>query len=431
MNAGAAATIDEPLGGAPALVPRTRMLMVCYACRPGEGSEPGLGWNRAVGAAKYHDVWVLCEESRNRPAIEAYLATHGPIPGLNFIYVPRGKWGQRLARWPGSLYLVCNLWHRAAYQVAQQWHARKRFDLVHMATYCGYREPGYCWKLPTTFVWGPVGGTHNFPWRFLPYAGFVGGVAELARSVVNSAQFWFSPRVRDALRKATVAIAGNSTTQKHVKDYFAIDMPIVPGGGMAYSVHPARTFRASEGPVRLLWVGRLHPLKGLPILLHALRKLPAHFPYRLRIVGEGPARQQYERLAKRLGVDQHIEWTGWVPHSQINTHYAWADEFVFTSLRDTMPGVVLEALAAGLPVISFDWLGMGDVVNERVGLKVPVTTPAQAIAKFADAIVELVCDPDAWQRRSEAAMLHARQYAWEAQAEQLDSIYKQALCAAR
>src|SRR5687767_12948639 len=98
---------------------RPRILQIAYACRPGEGSEPGLGWNRAMQAAREFDVWVLCEESRNRPAIEAYLAKHGPIAGLNFIYVAKPSRQRWLEKIPGGFYPAYNAWHRRAFEVAK------------------------------------------------------------------------------------------------------------------------------------------------------------------------------------------------------------------------------------------------------------------------------------------------------------------------
>ena len=70
---------------------RPRVLMLAYACRPNEGSEPGMGWNRAIESAHEFDTWVICEGRRNGPAIRSYLERHGEVPGLNFAFLPQSR----------------------------------------------------------------------------------------------------------------------------------------------------------------------------------------------------------------------------------------------------------------------------------------------------------------------------------------------------
>jgi glycosyltransferase involved in cell wall biosynthesis len=405
---------------------RPRLLMLAYACRPNEGSEPGMGWNRAVAAAREFDTWVICEGTRCESAIRSYLAEHGDVPNLNFAFVRRTALQQRLARIPGMFYPAYNLWQRAAFETAQRLHAEVQFDLVHQVTYCGYREPGYAWQLPAPFVWGPIGGTHNYPWRYLPQAGPWGALVEGIRSLANTLQFRLSPRVGKVARRAALALAGNSTTQRHFRETYDVDMPLHPASGIADFVPQPRTPR-SDPTLHLLWCGYLHPLKGLPILFDALTQLPRDFPYRLRVVGKGPFGKRWQRLAERLGIAQHIEWTGWITHAEALEQYRWADLFLFTSLRDTFPTVVLEALAAGTPVVCIDHLGMADIVTPECGRKVPLASPREVACGFRDAIVAIARDPHSWQRMSERGMERAQSFTWSAQANVLANHYRRIL----
>ena len=162
-----------------------RLLLLAHYCHPEMGSEPGIGWNRAIQAAREYPTWVLCDEAFNRAGIEQYLNSHGPIENLHFVFVPSGRWEKLLRRLPGTYYLRQNLWHRRAYKIAQRLHEKLRFDLVHQVNMIGFREPGYLWKLDAPFVWGPVGGAQNYPWRFLTGAGLRGAVSEAIRSALN------------------------------------------------------------------------------------------------------------------------------------------------------------------------------------------------------------------------------------------------------
>src|SRR5947208_10516178 len=109
---------------------RPRVLLLAYACSPDRGSEPGVGWNRAVETAKYCDTWVICQDGANGAEIRRYLQRHGPVPGLTFEFVDKGWLIDRLMHAPGGYYLGYNLWHRRAYRAARRLHQRVGFDLI-------------------------------------------------------------------------------------------------------------------------------------------------------------------------------------------------------------------------------------------------------------------------------------------------------------
>src|SRR5438552_9036897 len=104
--------VRDHSGGLPR---RPRVLLLAYACNPEQGSEPGVGWNRAVEAARYCDTWVVCEEHRYGPPLRDYLRAHGPVPGLEFVYVPRPSWHRWVKLIPGLDYLSYNAWHRRVF----------------------------------------------------------------------------------------------------------------------------------------------------------------------------------------------------------------------------------------------------------------------------------------------------------------------------
>jgi hypothetical protein len=137
---------------------RPRLLMSAYACRPNHGSEPGVGWNRALQAAQDFDTWVITEDATSGSAIRMYLREQGPIRGLEFVYIPKSPWVNRLRSRLGLFYVPLALlrwWHLDAlffYRLARRLHAELRFDLVQQVNFQTYREPGYLWKLGIFFI---------------------------------------------------------------------------------------------------------------------------------------------------------------------------------------------------------------------------------------------------------------------------------------
>ncbi|MBI2824602.1 MAG: glycosyltransferase [Planctomycetia bacterium] len=406
---------------------RPRILLLACGCSPDRGSEGGVGWNRAVECAKHFDTWVICQTYQNKEEVERYLRDYGPIPGLHFHFVPHKTWEGHLWSAPGMGYISYNLWHRRAFRVARRLHEQLRFDLVHQLNFCGFREPGYLWKLDAPFVWGPIGGTHNYPWRFLAEAGVRDGFVETLRSITNSLQLRFAPRVRMAADRAAALMAANSTGQAQFAAAHGITPTVMLEVGVSHVADaPARTEMRS-GPLRILWCGELIPRKALSLLLRAIAQLPEEVRCEVRVLGRGPLERRWKRLANRLGVDKRVQWLGWVPHHEALKQYAWADVFAFTSLRDTTGTVVLEALSNGLPVVCLDHQGVHDVVTDECGVKVPVTDRRQVVVDLRDALVRLAQDPILRERLSHGALARARYYHWSQQGARMAEIYRRVL----
>jgi glycosyltransferase involved in cell wall biosynthesis len=405
---------------------RPRLLMMCYACNPYKGSEHAEAWNRAIAAARDFDVWVICDADECAESIRRYEQEQGRITGLTFVYVDPPRWQKRLARLPGTYYPVYHLWHLQAGRVAKRLHAELQFDLAHQVSLQGYREPGELWQLKIPFIWGPVGGTQNFPWRFLLAEGATAGGRAAFRSAANWLQFRTSGRVRRALRATTQLIAANSDGVRKFSRIHGVTPELM--SDVATPRIAAKPRLAEPGqPLRLLWSGVFEPRKALSILLRALAKLEDSVDYRLTVLGSGKCQGKWQRLARKLGIDGRIHWTGEIPYAQAMRQYELADVFAFTSLCDTTGMVVIEAIASGLPVIAFDHQGVGDIVTEACGIKVPVTTPARAIADWEQAIRRLASDGELRERLSRGAIDRAGDYHWTKVTRRTAEIYDRAL----
>jgi glycosyltransferase involved in cell wall biosynthesis len=405
---------------------RPRVLLLAYACSPYHGSERGIGWHRSLITSRIADTWTICEGRVSWPDVQRYLALHGPIPSLTFVPLPKTPFEATLTRVKGCYYAAYHLWHRRAFRLARQLHETIGFDLVHQINLCGFREPGYLWKLDAPFVWGPVGGTQNYPWRFLGEAGLAGAIAEAGRTVANALQLRLSPRVRRALRKASVLLVANSTNAHDFATACRADPVRLLETGLSWFPPPGPP-RARSGSLRILWSGELRPFKALPLLLKALARLPRDLPCELRVLGKGPAEPRWRLQAEQLGVARQVTWMGRLPHAEALRQYDWADTFVFTSLRDTSGNAVLEALAAGVPVVCFDHQGVADIVTAESGVKIPVTTPEDAVTRLAAALERLARDRGHALALAEGARRRARDFDWSLQEARMAEIYRQVL----
>jgi glycosyltransferase involved in cell wall biosynthesis len=170
------------------------------------------------------------------------------------------------------------------------------------------------------------------------------------------------------------------------------------------SAHPVgrEALGIPGGEPLLLWVGRLDPIKGLDVLVEATAVLNRTGPVRVAIVGEGPYRAELERLAGHAGLADRFHLLG--RRDDVPRLLKLADVFVFPSRTEGLPNALLEAMAAGLPVVTTDAPGCRDLIaHGRTGLIVPVDDAA-ALAREVERVLS---DADLSRRLGQAAAADA------------------------
>ena len=131
-----------------------------------------------------------------------------------------------------------------------------------------------------------------------------------------------------------------------------------------------------DGTIRLLFVGRLAAVKGLPVLLEAFGRLPENF--HLEVVGDGEDRADAEAVAAALpdGAGDRVVFRGFQSQQAVAEAFARTDVFVLPSFAEGVPVVLMEALASGVPAIATAVAGVGELVeNGRSGRVVPPGDP--------------------------------------------------------
>jgi glycosyltransferase involved in cell wall biosynthesis len=184
-----------------------------------------------------------------------------------------------------------------------------------------------------------------------------------------------------------------------------------------------RSLGLEEGAPLCLGLGRLAKEKNQAFLLSAFARILRNLPgARLILVGEGDDRSRLERLARTLGIGDSVRFVGAVPHEAVGHYYLAADLFLFSSTSETQGIVVLEALAAGLPVVAVASDAAEDLLADgRAG----VLTPEDATA-FATSAVELWGQPERRRAMGEAGRRIAAAYAPDASAATLLGLYEEA-----
>jgi len=304
-------------------------------------------------------------------------------------------------------------------------HQRIGFDIVHHVSYGSLSAPPPFWRLPVPFIWGPIGGAQQTPSSFREYFG-----RAWAREFSRNARVRLLPHslsLKKAARASAVLLATNHDTSEVLRKIGGRDVRLFLDSGLTPKfVLGEPVSKPSNDSLTLLWVGRMQPRKALPLALEALTRI-RNLRVKLLIAGDGEMRKLWEKYAERLDLGSRLEFLGKVPWDEMPRLYQKADAFLFTSLRDSFGTQVLEAMGHGLPILTLDHQGVGTFVPPEAGIKVPVTSPEQALAGLAEGIRRLALFPEERKKMGEAAYAYAKTQTWEKRAECMSKLYEEVL----
>ncbi len=270
-----------------------------------------------------------------------------------------------------------------------QWldHHAGSFDLLHLhSTFCF-----------TTLAAASMARMHQRPYIIRPL-GTLDAWSRQQRAWKKRPYYALFER-----RNLAHAAALQATSESEAGHLRQLELPtpiaIVPLG---LDLPPAPLPRAMDAPLRLLFLSRLHPKKNLPVLFEAVRLLRQNgMTLTLTVAGDGPEdyREELQRLAAAIGLQEAVSFTGWVDGDQKQDLLARSHLFVLPSLQENFGIAVLEALGTGLPaILSTEVALSSEVVRAKAGLAVPPHEPAQ----LAEAIHRLA-DPAAYAAASRSA----------------------------
>ncbi len=422
---------------------RPRLLLSAYQCGPGMGSVSQIGWHWYRRLAERVPTTLLTH-ARNRKAIDA---AGGPVADSEILYVdtewfagPLYRLASRLFRKSEhAVFLVSSVdfyvYDRDALRLARAERERgAQWDLVHAPTPVSPLAATRLHRLGLPLVLGPWNGNLGTPKGF--------------RAQLRADSPWLYPvrhlgRIADALiggtRHASMILTATEATLAGIpRRYRDRCVPMLENGvepetfvPTAWPTPPQPASSMDEGePLRLVFVGRLVPFKGVGLLLAALARLKAQVkvPVRLRIIGDGPMADEWQGESEHLGLQTEVSFAGNLPLPAVAAEIAAAHCFCLPSVRESGGAVLLEAMACARPVIAVGFGGPAEIVDDEVGLLLPATGPQAVIDGLVKALADLIREPEAWRRRGESGRdrVQAR-YSWDAKVDRALGLYRQLL----
>lgn len=395
------------------------ILLSAYACSPIRGSEPGNGWNWATGLAKKgFNVWCFTNVEDKECIITEKEKLD--LPNLHFVFVPlKFRLDEFLLDTNSKkIYLHYLLWQKKAGIAAKKLHAKINFDTGHHVTFGSLQQGTFLWKLKNiTKVFGPVGGGQEAMPVLKDYFGNAWKI-ERIRNFISKWSVRFSTNFKNTVRYCDHILVTNPDTRKmalSVKNADPSKISFIADTAVPPSMQQIN-FKVKEIPakVKILWVGRFLPRKGLNFLLDALSHVPADVNYEFTIVGGGEQFHLLDQWIEQYGVDRSkLTICGQLPFKEVLQHYQQADVFAFCSLRDSFAAQLIEAMAFGLPIITLNIHGPAIAVPADCGIKVPVTSKDETVLNTAKAIEKMCRDHEFRIQCSINSYNNSTNYTWE------------------
>ena len=415
---------------------KPRILLSAYQCAPKTEAVSQIGWQWYFRLAQRVPV-TLVTHVRNYP----YLMQAGaPLAHSEIIFIDTEWFAKHLYNLSRKLFpqsetatfLLASLdffvydWFLVQ-QLKQRQRAGARWDIIHVVTPVSPVAATRLHTLRCPIILGPRNGGLKNPTDF--------------PEIMKEDSSWVYPLrnfgyLVDCLvgssRNATVILTATQATLESILPRHRSRCHHLLENGVdlnLFSPAPWPPFPSLTQPLRIVFIGRLVPFKGVPLLLEAIANLKDKFPLLLTIIGEGPLKEKWQAQTQQLHLNEIVTWYGIASRTQVVAQIQSAHVLCLPSVRESGGAVLLEAMACARPVIAIAFGGPAEIVDDTVGCAIPPHggTPAVIVA-LTESLSDIFKHPQMWQERGEMGRYRAEQlYSWENKIDQALALYEELL----
>ncbi len=396
---------------------RLRILASALSCNGSLGSEPLVGFKIVEALTAEHDVTVISSPPTQPPKAAKLITCNAGPCVFNEIDSPA------LLRFEVSQWLAVRRMLR-----------HERFDLVHHVTPSHIDGISLLHSFDMPMLIGPALASVLAPDSFRPF---------LSRVMVSSKPRFHPSRImRSSLarivatiqhrkqwfRATRAVIAGVPSVRGQLPTWWRGEVCDIAYSGVEHELFTPASSKELSDKMRLLFVGRTVPYKGVELILRSLALLGNRVNYEARFIGQSTPfyLEHCEQLARDLGIADRIRFEDAVPREHLVAAYQWADVFLMPSI-ETYGIALLEAMSCGLPSVVANLNGPGCILPAEAGMKIQLQNPEQFFEQFSAAIATLASNPELSARMGAAARTHVKHmHDWSRIGKQVRAFVKEA-----
>jgi len=397
------------------------VLLSAYSCGPNHGSEPEIGWQNVVQLSKYCNIKVLTTNTFKKSIEKEINALN--IKNIQFIYFDLPYFLNFLAKnQPWGMMIHYYIWQYYIYKIIKKYSSHKKIDIIHHITFNSFIFPGFWYKLKTPYILGPLGGTVTVAKKFYSLLSPSEKFQENLRKILKN-YFKKNYILLNYFKNANKLIFANKSIACEFKK---IPSAILLDVGVSSSLIKRKKYQPEKDKLDIIWAGLLNYRKGLVLLLQAMKKLREK-NISLEVYGSGKKIQEYKKYITKFNLASKVKLKGNIPHKELLKKYSEYDLFIFTSLRDTSGSVVLEAMAAGLPIICLNHQGIKDIMETgNCGITIEPKNPEYVVDKIVEAILYYKKNQSKIKEHGLNAQKHIKnKYTWGKRTKKIYKLYRE------
>jgi glycosyltransferase involved in cell wall biosynthesis len=300
--------------------------------------------------------------------------------------------------------------------------ARHQVNLIHQPVPVSPRVPSFICKLGVPVIIGPMNGGMEYP-----------PALRSQESLLTRITIAISRRGANLLNQlipgkklAKILLVANQRTRLALPACVRGRVVEIAENGVDIQLWSSQSEESQDiESHHFVFIGRLVDWKRLDLAIQALADVPGA---QLQVIGDGPMRAEWTRLATNLRLGERVSFVGWLPQRQCAQYLRSATALVLPSIYECGGAVVLEALAMGVPAIATAWGGPADYLDETCGILVSPDSSQAVVQGFGSAMRKLIADPELRRKLGESGRKRIEElFDWDRKVDRVLSIYREAL----
>jgi glycosyltransferase involved in cell wall biosynthesis len=415
-----------------------------------KGSEFSVAYNFVTEMARYHHLYVIVESCSYKFADYSEFSDYS-IENCDFIFVKPNLWTRfldlfhkygksKLAAW--SSYLAFNSWEHQIYHYIKKCHFLNDIDIIHFLGPVGYHEPGYLYKIKRPYIWGPVAGFENVDTVLLNRY-LSGRLLIKIKSIINTIVLHTNRRLKTIMDVSNVVIAATNSNRVIIEKlfkskkvlYFPENLMRITESELLQESFLEKKYSkfynglssdlAGGAKLLLIWCGSLIARKMPNLLIDSIKKCACQDKIQVLVIGDGPLRGVIDTMIQNEKITC-IQLLGNIERKDVERYFNQAHLHILTSAYESNTTVMFEAMENAVPSIVLNHCGMADLtIHQYNGIKIDITDYEMICSSIAQAIDNLVINPELLLAYALNLREFSKNYVIERRAKFYNDIYQQ------